>query len=338
MAYDPGSDASATANARTGFGRIALAMFLLALIFGSIAYVLTHKDQIMQLAGVAKPVGKVPVVKAEPTVTAALQKPATPPAPKPPPAAATPPAAAAPAPAAPPATPPPAATAAAAPANTAATTARIDAQYQKSRLWSLLKRDYPDWYGEQLGAAARIVDGKGSDRDATKHMIEQMVALRRKNAETALKAGTPQLKSIATAFLANLQSLSEKSAAACYGFVSQGEVSPATIDLFHEPQSAPMLESQAIAIFEAVNAGKSAPASHERPKREDYEVLAAELGKLGWSQADLQLFADPKALGKAEPHRVCAMVRDWFKAHTTISDGAVQERLLFETLRPVVAG
>ncbi len=67
-------------------------------------------------------------------------------------------------------------------------------------------------------------------------------------------------------------------------------------------------------------------------------MLAAELGKLGWTQGDMQLFADPKSLATAPPSRVCSMVQDWFKAHLAVSDAGVQERLLFETLKPVVGG
>ncbi len=60
--------------------------------------------------------------------------------------------------------------------------------------------------------------------------------------------------------------------------------------------------------------------------------------KLGWSQADLQLFADPRALARTSHDRVCKMVQDWFSAHIAVKDRSAQERLLIETLRPVVAG
>ena len=216
--------------------------------------------------------------------------------------------------------------------------ALIDAYYQKSNLWQFIKRSYPDWYGAQMSETASMRSNGTPTEEATKTLVTGLVALRRRNADHALHADTSKLKAIATAFLANLQSLSEKDNDTCYGFISQGETSPQTIALFHHPQSAPKLEAQALTIFEAIDTGKAAPATHERPKKEDYDVLAAELGKLGWSQADLQLFADPKALAKAPPARVCSMVLDWFKAHVAISDAAVQERLLFETLRPVVAG
>ncbi len=61
-------------------------------------------------------------------------------------------------------------------------------------------------------------------------------------------------------------------------------------------------------------------------------MLASELTRLGWTQQDMQLFADPKALARAPRDRVCKMLQDWFSAHLAITDPAVQERLLFETL------
>ena len=326
--------------------RLVMASLLIAMIGGSGAYIYTHKDAILQLAGLAEKPSTVPVVKAKPVATAVMNKPKPAAPAKPPPAAVqqanekppapvgtivTPEAVMAPTAAQIPPAPPPQS-----PVST--TTATLDARYQKSALWTYMKKEHSDWYKEQIGEAAKLIDARQPERDATKHMVEAMVALRRRNAENALKADTTKLKGIADAFLANLQSLSSRGANVCYGFISQGEANPAIIDLFDQPQEAKPLEAQAIAVFEAVDAGKTAPASHNRPKKEDYDVLAAELGKLGWSQADLQLFADPKALAKAPADRVCKMVREWFQAHIAISDSAVQERLLFETLRPVVAG
>lgn len=331
------SDASAGGRGR----KLALAAVLMAMIAGSIAYVFAHKDNILALVGVGgAPGNDVPVIKAEPTdkvapaapqqETAALQAPAQPAATEP----------TAPMPSA------PADQAANTEANITPTATppaqdslpTIDAYYQRSKLWQYMKRAYPDWYSERISEAAALGNGGVPPRDATRSLVEGLVTLRRQHANDALQADTGMLKSIASAFLNNLQSLAEKGPDTCYGFISQGETSPKSVDLFHEPLSSPALETQALTIFEAIAAGKAAPAQHERPQKGDYDILAAELGKLGWSQADLQLFADPKALSSASPARVCAMVRDWFKAHIAITDTAVQERLLYETLRPVVAG
>ncbi len=346
-----------------GYGkRVALAAVLIALIVGSFVYIVTQKDEIMALMGLGSSAKDVPVVKAEvpvasaPKQTAALQRPENSA-----PAAAPAPETAAPQPAqsgqqAPSPEPPPSSSETAAHPNAAdpqlatestitptATTpdndmAMLDAYYQKSKLWQYMKRSYPDWYSARINEASKQGSGSAPSRDVTKGLVQGLVALRREHASDALQADTGMLKAIATAFLNNLQALSETSADACYGFISQGETSTKSVDLFHQPQSAPALETQALTIFQAIAAGKAAPAKHERPQKGDYDTLAAELGKLGWSQADLQLFADPKALSTAPPARVCSMVRDWFKAHIAISDAAVQERLLFETLRPVVSG
>ena len=38
------------------------------------------------------------------------------------------------------------------------------------------------------------------------------------------------------------------------------------------------------------------------------------------------------------PDQVCQMVQDWFVAHLAVKDKAAQDRLLYETLKPVVSG
>ena len=82
----------------------------------------------------------------------------------------------------------------------------------------------------------------------------------------------------------------------------------------------------------------SPPAKRSAPQTTHYNLLATELGAIGWSQADIQLFADPKALSEAPRDRVCKMVGDWFSAHLAVKDEGARERLLYETLRLVIAG
>lgn len=243
-------------------------------------------------------------------------------------------------------TPPQAAPAAAAPAPQAESPAasddadisRVDAHYQQSPLWSTAKRALPDWYNERMKDVAELESQQGSQAAIARYLVEELVVLRRTNADKALAASHDRLKGIATAFLDNLKQLSAHGAETCYGFISQGEASPRIIELFQKPEQAAPIEAQAKAIIEAIAEGQTSPVQHTRPQKSDYDMLATELGKLGWSQADLQLFSDPKALARAEPIRICKMVQDWFHAHIAIQDAAVQERLLFETLRPVVAG
>jgi hypothetical protein len=67
-------------------------------------------------------------------------------------------------------------------------------------------------------------------------------------------------------------------------------------------------------------------------------VLAKELTSRGWSDADLKIFSDPKELARSSPEQVCKMVQDWFAAQMAIKDAEIRQRLLIESLRPVVAG
>ena len=67
-------------------------------------------------------------------------------------------------------------------------------------------------------------------------------------------------------------------------------------------------------------------------------MLVQELTKLGWKETDLQVFSNPTLLSREPPERVCKMVQDWFDAHLAVADQGTQERLLVETLKPVVSG
>ncbi|MEQ1713902.1 MAG: hypothetical protein ABL908_21245, partial [Hyphomicrobium sp.] len=214
----------------------------------------------------------------------------------------------------------------------------IDARLQKTALWSVVKREFPDWYGERLTETAKLTSEKKSDTDVTKHLLDALVALRRKHANDALAASNQRLLSIADAFLANLKRISSHSTTTCYSFISQGESSPAIVELVQTKGGDADLQAQVTAIFEAIAEGRKSPVKHATPDKTDYDALAEQLTRLGWSQADLQLFADPRALARTSHDRVCKMVQDWFSAHIAVKDRAAQERLLIETLRPVVAG
>ncbi len=213
----------------------------------------------------------------------------------------------------------------------------IDSNLQKSQLWQVVKQEFPDWYGDRVKEISRM-SGSASEAELSKHLIGKLVALRREHAQFALASDTDHLRNIATAFLANLKSLAGHSTEACYTFISRGETSPDVISLFPKPGYGDAIEGQIAAVFRAVAAGRKAPVSREKATKPDYDVLAQELTKIGWSKEDLGLFANPQALAKAPQDRVCRMVQDWFSAHVSISDKGVQERLLVETLRPVIAG
>lgn len=214
----------------------------------------------------------------------------------------------------------------------------IDARLQKVPLWEMLKKDYPEWYVGNVAAAEKLTSEQKPAIEVTAQLVQGLVDLRRKNAPNALSASSEKLKGVATAFLENLRSLQAQSVGACYGFISKGELSPAVIEIMQSPESATTINAQLAAIFDAAAEGAKAPVKHESAGKADYDMLIAELSKLGWKEEDLQVFSNPRLLAKREPAQVCKMVQDWFSAHLAVSDGAAQERLLYETLKPVVSG
>lgn len=217
-------------------------------------------------------------------------------------------------------------------------TDQLDADFQQSALWQLLKREFPDWYDERLQEAARL-RSEGRDRsEVARRLAEAVVALRRQHAEDALAASPTALKGIAQSFLGNLQHLAEESTQACYGFISQGETSPHVIELMGSPEHDEPLQRQAAAVFRAVLEGRRSPQMHLPPRQTDYQELTQALNNIGWTDREIQLFANPQALASAPPEVVCKLVQDWFTAQLSVSDEDVQLRLLYESLKPVVAG
>lgn len=214
----------------------------------------------------------------------------------------------------------------------------LDARLQRMALWVAVKKQFPNWYGDLVRETAKLSGDDPKGAAMTKHLAESLVDLRRQNANAALSASPARLRGIAEAFLENLRSLKAQSTEACYAFISQGETSPATIGLLESPRDGRPMQNQVAAIVAAIAEGRATPITREKPTKTDYDALAAALTKIGWKEDDLRLFANPKALASSTPERVCQMVQDWFRVHIEIEDQPMQERLLVETLRPVVAG
>ena len=215
---------------------------------------------------------------------------------------------------------------------------QTDLRLQKIPVWELLKREYPDWYANHIAAADKLVAEKKSETDVATHLLQGLVALRKQNADKALAASPEKLRRVATAFLENLRALQAQSVGACYGYISKGELSPAVGQMMQTPESATSVHANASAVFEAVSEGNKTPVKHDSAVKADYDLLIQELGKLGWKEEDLQVFSNPRLLAKREPAQVCKMVQEWFVAHLAVQDAAAQDRLLYETLKPVVSG
>lgn len=218
------------------------------------------------------------------------------------------------------------------------TPAAIDSRLQATALWRVLKRDFPDWYAERLKEAAALAAQNKDDAAIGQQMARGLVALRRQNVNYALAASFPRLKAVAATFYENLVALRKQSGGTCFEFISQGEASAAVVALLQGSEHVAHLQAQLTAVFEAVADGRKTARVYPQPRKADYDALAADLTKLGWTAADMQLFSDERALARASPEKVCQLVHDWFAAQLAIKDPDMQLRLLVDSLKPVVAG
>jgi GYF domain 2 len=214
----------------------------------------------------------------------------------------------------------------------------IDTTFQRAAFWRVIKQEFPEWYAERLEEVAKLKSEQRDDAAIAKYLVVAVAALRRRHADQALAASPAKLRDLAGAFLRNLKHLSKHSVEACYDFISHGEASAAVLPLMSKPDHSEHLQRQAIAVFEAVAEGRRSPQTHLPPRKADYDVLERLLYERGWSETDWQQFNNPRALGRAQPEQVCKMVQDWFAAHLAITEPEIQLRLLFQSLRPIVAG
>lgn len=215
---------------------------------------------------------------------------------------------------------------------------KIDERLQKIPVWVLLKSEYPDWYVSHIATAEKMTADKRPQSEIATHLTQGLVTLRRQNAEKALLASSDKLRKVASAFLDNLKALQTQSVSACYGFISKGETSPAVVQMMQTPETATTFNAHVNAVFDAISEGTKSPTKHDVAIKTDYDTLIKELAKIGWKEDDLKTFSNPRLLSKQPPEQVCKMVLDWFVAHLAVKDKAVQDRLLYETLKPVVTG
>jgi hypothetical protein len=213
-----------------------------------------------------------------------------------------------------------------------------DAKLQATALWRVIKREFPDWYTERVNEGAALAKAGTDAAQISQQMARKLVELRRQQVANALSATLPRLNVVATAFYNNLAKLRQQGTDACFAFISQGEAHPMVVAMLQGSEHTMHLQAQLTAVFEAIADGRKQPRVYPQPRQADYDLLATELTKRGWTQADMQLFSDERALAKAAPEKVCQMVHDWFAAQLELGNPDAQMRLLVESLRPVVAG
>jgi hypothetical protein len=214
----------------------------------------------------------------------------------------------------------------------------VDATLQNTALWRVIKREFPDWYAQQLSEAAALVRESKDDAVIGQLVARKLVELRRQQVANGLSAKLPMLKTVAAAYYDSLTRLRKHNPEACSGFIKNGEAEPLIVALLQGTEHTAHLQALATAVFEAIAEGRQVPRVHPRPSQAQYGMLAKELRNQGWTQTDFEMLASKQALAQAEPDKVCQLVQEYFGAQLTFPDPEVQMRLLVDSLRPVFAG
>jgi hypothetical protein len=214
----------------------------------------------------------------------------------------------------------------------------IDANLQASALWRVIKPQFPDWYTERVNEVAQLARDKTDDAVIGQYLARKLVDLRRQQVANGLSARLETLKTVATAYFDTLAKLRSHSAEACYGFINRGEAEPLIVALLQGTEHTGHLQAQLTAVFEAIAEGRQLPRVHPHPTQAQYQLLANELAKRGWTQEDFKLLSSKQSMAQGEPEKVCQLVHDFFAAQLSLPDTEVQMRLLVDSLKPVFAG
>jgi hypothetical protein len=220
----------------------------------------------------------------------------------------------------------------------AGATDAIDGTLQSTALWRVIKREFPDWYTERINEAVALAKEDKNDAVIGQYVARKLVELRRQQVTNGLSATLQTLKMVAAAYLDTLSRLRGHSAEACNGFIKQGEAEPLVVGFLQGGDHAAHLQALMTAVFEAIAEGRQLPRVHPQPNRAQYEMLAGELSKRGWTQEDFKMLSSRQAMAEAGPEKACQLVYDFFAAQLALPDQDAQMRLLVDSLRPVFAG
>jgi hypothetical protein len=214
----------------------------------------------------------------------------------------------------------------------------IDANLQASALWRVIKPQFPDWYAQRVQEAAALAKDNKGDAVIGQYLARKLVELRRQQVANGLSARVETLKMVATAYFDTLAKLRGHSAEACYGFINRGEAEPLIVGLLQGSAHTGHLQAQLTAVFEAIAEGRQLPRVHPQPTQAQYQMLASELVKRGWTPDDFKLLSSKQTMAQGAPDKVCQLVHDFFAAQLALPDADVQMRLLMDSLKPVFAG
>ena len=209
----------------------------------------------------------------------------------------------------------------------------LDQRLSSSMLWTTLKLEFPEWYGARLDDMPESEARKATHRDMTNRHLTKLSALRRSNAEHAL-AAPDQFKPIAAVYLWEPAAARREVARSLLRRHSTRRVER-TCALSHKPSIEPV--RNAVRDDPASRlVGANAPIAISKPRQSDYERLTKQLRSFGWKQSDLEIMSSPAKLNRAPPKKVCKLIREWFQAHLALDDTAMQNRLLKESLKPII--
>ncbi len=207
-----------------------------------------------------------------------------------------------------------------------------------AKFWTDMRGYDPAWASRQEQAIEKLRSEGRPEAERLEFAVSALVDWRRSNADKILTASPEYLRQLARAFITNLKHLVSQNVKACYGFISQGELSPSVLPMYNDPLHLAMLGTQSEAIIAAAGNNNAQTTQYGEPSDDDFKALTQLLFSRGWTESDVKLFSNPSALSSAPESTVCKLVTEWFETQLQMPPGEQQMRLLATSLQPVIRG
>ncbi|MEN2495153.1 MAG: hypothetical protein TECD_01071 [Hyphomicrobiaceae bacterium hypho_1] len=207
-----------------------------------------------------------------------------------------------------------------------------------TKFWNDIRNQDEVWARRQEKSLAKLRTNSKSEAERLKFAVKALVNWRRQNADKILTANPNHLRQLAKTFTNSLKYLANQNIKACYGFISQGELSPSVLKLYNNKTHLAVLGEQVEAIVAAAKNKNLTLELYPEPNEDDFKTMTRLLNGRGWTQEDIDLFSNPAALSSAPEAKVCKLVTEWFEVQLNLSSSSSQIRLLAASLRPVIRG
>lgn len=208
-------------------------------------------------------------------------------------------------------------------------------QLDEYPIYQAINRIDPSAYSAFRSDVSRRIAAGASGNEISQFTENYTATFRRANADYALAATPKALSTIIRSMQELLDYLHNRDIGLCADYVLQAFASPKIRALAREPSFSKLLQTNALAVFSAIEDGRKHNSNYRPLADADVDLAVAALTALGWSDEMRDALASPETLRSLPKEQVCKLHREWFTALSSLRDEGAKVRWYREILSPL---